>query len=455
MSAHPSASHYVQEIADTIFCHPAINAVVESPLSVNSELKDNIFEHPVDDFLCSAKEGIHTMDYRLLQVLEIFCNQFSLSNDVNKQITRTFKCVIQNLVLMLKSIFEQFIESKDPLPLIPTLFAIYCLVRFISPQELLGLAYWIFSRIDLSSVHKSSKFSTLSDALNIAGCAFEFMQEVDVTLFEKVYFHVVETASRSELLVANLCLLKVVKIANTRSGRTSQSLPQSMVMFRVVASTPKNLLSNCLKKPSTIKGQLLSHLTESSLVHLSFFGLSFMEMDNKSIVGKKRKSGVCDDDLLMLLSTALSFISFISIRYGEKCSEHVGNIRSLYWDILSNGFSNWKDFVSRDLFHVTLDKFVPSTAEELCVCFDTSLLGKSVAVMQQHLVSSGAAVKRSKRLKLFDSLIPSGTDNLLDCNALIVLLSQGPINIHFFSLIISLNLNRQFRHLSRSCVYED
>nr|GEW12909.1 hypothetical protein [Tanacetum cinerariifolium] len=51
--------------------------------------------------------------------------------------------------------------------------------------ELLESAYWMFSRIDLSSVHKSSKFSALSAALNIAGCAFEFMQEVDVTLFEK------------------------------------------------------------------------------------------------------------------------------------------------------------------------------------------------------------------------------------------------------------------------------
>ncbi|PWA96465.1 hypothetical protein CTI12_AA038640 [Artemisia annua] len=422
-----SAGQYVQEIAETIFCHPAVIGVVESPLSVNSELKDNIFEHPVDDFLCSAKEGVHRMDYHLLQVLEIYCNQFSL----NEQVTRAFKCVIQKLVLMLKDRFDQLIESKDPLSLIPTLFAIYTLVRFISPQELLELACWMFSRIVLSSVHKSSKFSALSVALNIAGCAFDSVQETDVTLFEKVYFHVVEIASCSELLAADLCLLKAVKIVNTRSGRTSQSLPQSMVMSRVVASTPMNLLSKCLKKPSTVKSQLLFHLTELSLIHLSFFGLPFMEMVNKSSAGKKRKAGARDDDLVMLLPTALSFLSFISIRYGDKCYKHVGNIHSLYWDILSDGFSNWKNFVSRDLFHVTLDKSVPSTVEELCICFDTSLLGRSVAVMQQHIVSSGATVKRSKRLKLFDSLIPSGTDNLLDCNAL---------EIDHYSIDQSLNL---------------
>lgn len=92
-----------------------------------------------------------------------------------------------------------------------------------------------------------------------------------------------------------------------------------MVMSRVVESTPMNLISKCLKKPSTVKSQLLFHLTDLSHTHLSFFGLTFMEMVNKSSAGKKRKAGARDDDLLMLLPTALSFLSFISIRYGDKC----------------------------------------------------------------------------------------------------------------------------------------
>ncbi|KVI09717.1 Nucleolar pre-ribosomal-associated protein 1, N-terminal [Cynara cardunculus var. scolymus] len=359
----PGFNHYAQEIAETVFCHPAVIGALESPLSVNKELKGNIVEHLADNFLCLAREGIHRMDHHVLEVLAICCNQMSsFSNDVkfpgdfgyaNKQIARVFKCLLQKLVQLLKDRFDQ------------------------------------------------------------------------------VYFHVVQIASSSELVVADLCLLKAVKIANTCSGPTLLSIRQCMVVSRIVASTPMNLLSKCFQSISMIKAQLLFHLTESSLLHLSFFALPFMEMVNKSLVKKKRKSGVCDEDMVMLLPVALSFLDFISMRYGEKCYKHLTSVHSLYWEILLDGFSNWKTFVSRDLFQVKLNKSVPSTVEELCNLLNNSLLGRAVAVMRHHLVSSGATVKRSKRLKLFDSVLPSGSDKLLDCDA---------VEIDRYSIDQSLNL---------------
>ncbi|XP_024971204.1 uncharacterized protein LOC112510123 isoform X2 [Cynara cardunculus var. scolymus] len=458
----PGFNHYAQEIAETVFCHPAVIGALESPLSVNKELKGNIVEHLADNFLCLAREGIHRMDHHVLEVLAICCNQMSsFSNDVkfpgdfgyaNKQIARVFKCLLQKLVQLLKDRFDQFIESEDPLPLIPTLFALHNLIRFISPQELLELVCWMFLRIGLndSSVLESPKISALSVGLNLAGCAFDLLlcymqqpyakevpfcfggiQKFDVALFERVYFHVVQIASSSELVVADLCLLKAVKIANTCSGPTLLSIRQCMVVSRIVASTPMNLLSKCFQSISMIKAQLLFHLTESSLLHLSFFALPFMEMVNKSLVKKKRKSGVCDEDMVMLLPVALSFLDFISMRYGEKCYKHLTSVHSLYWEILLDGFSNWKTFVSRDLFQVKLNKSVPSTVEELCNLLNNSLLGRAVAVMRHHLVSSGATVKRSKRLKLFDSVLPSGSDKLLDCDA---------VEIDRYSIDQSLNL---------------
>lgn len=428
-------NHYVQEIAETIFCHPAVISSLESPLSVDKELKDDIFQHPTDDFLCLAKEGVHTMDYHVSQALGMFCNHFFSSS--NKVVARVFKCFLQKLVFMLKARFHQFIESQDPLSLIPTLFAFHTLIRFISPQELLELADWIFSKINKSSVLEPFKTSALCVGLNIAGCAFELLlcdvKKVDVVLFEKVYFHVVEIASHSELTVADLCLLKAVKIANIRTGPTPtpQSLPQCMVMSRIIAATPMDFLTKCLQKTSMIKGQLLFQLTESSLLHLSFFSLPFMEKVKKSSVNKKRKSDAHDDDMLMLLPTALSFSNFISMRFGDKCYEHLRSIHALYWEILSNGFSNWKTFVSKDIFQVTPDRSLPSTMEELFDLFNKSLLGKAVAIMQHHLVSSEDTVKLSKRLKLFDSVLPSGTDNLLDC---------GSFKINHYSIDQSLNL---------------
>ncbi|KAJ0657662.1 putative nucleolar pre-ribosomal-associated protein [Helianthus annuus] len=417
MLAHVSANHYAQEIAETIFCHPAVIGAVESPLSVNKELNANILDQPTDSFLQLAREGVQITDHHILLVLEIFSNQFSFNSDVNKGVT----CLLRKLVLMLKNRFDKFVESKDSLHLIPTLFSFYTLIRFISPRELLELVNWMFCRINVkeSSVLESYKVSTLSVGLNIAGFAFDFLlpfsgiQEFDVALFEKVYIHIVKIASDYDLVVADLCLLKAVKIASKFKGesQTLQSLLNHMAMTRVIASTPVSLLSNCFEKTSMVRTQISFHLTESSLLHLSFFGYRFMKIVNESEVRK------CDEDLMiLLLPTALSFLNLISMRYGEKCDKHVKNIRSSYWEMLYNGFSNWKNFVSRDIFQIKLDKYALSTLEEVFDLFNNSLLGKSLDVMKLHLASNGP-VKRSKRLKLVDSVIPSGTDNILECSA--------------------------------------
>ncbi|KAI7735982.1 hypothetical protein M8C21_022394 [Ambrosia artemisiifolia] len=436
MLAHVLANHYAQEIAETIFCHPAVIGAVENPLYVNKELTINILDQPTDSFLGVAREGIHTTDYYILRVLEIFSNQFSFINNVNKGVARVFKCLLQKLVLMLKNRFDKFIETKDPLLLIPALFSFHTLIRFISPQELLELVYWMFSRINIkdSSVFESYKVSALSVGLNIAGCAFDFLlsssgiQEFDVALFEKVYFHIVEIASRSDLVVVDLCLLKAVRIASKCTGESQilHSLLNHMAMTRVIASTPMSLLSRCFQKTSMIRTQILFHVTESSLLHLSFFAYQFMEIVNTSLVGK------CDEDLMILfLPTALSFLNLISMRYGGRCDKHASGICSLYWKILFNGFSDWKNFVSRDIFQIKLVKYVPSTLEEVFDLFNNSLLGKSLDVITHHLVSNGSIVKRSKRLKLIDSVIPSGTDNLLECNV---------SEINHYSIDESLNL---------------
>ncbi|XP_071738783.1 uncharacterized protein [Rutidosis leptorrhynchoides] len=420
MLAHKSANCYAQEIAETVFYHPAVIGAIDSPLSVSKEL--NIFDQTTDDFLCLTREGVHIMDHHVFQILEIFGNQISLADlgYASKRISAIFKSFLHKLSVTLKNRFDQFMESENLLPLIPTLYAFHTLIRFISPQKLLELVSWMFSRINLDeSSLLESKVSALSVGLSIAARAFDlvplFIQEIDVATFENVIFHVVKIASCSELLAADICLLKAAKIASKLNGQsqsqTSKALLNHMVMSRVVASTPLSLMTKCFQKLNMINAQFLFHVTESSLLHLSFFGNLYMKMVNKPSVTKHH------DELLMLLPTALSFMNSISARYGEQCYKQLETIRSLYWEILCNGFANWKSFVSNDAFEVKLDKSVPLTVEELCDIFNRSLLGRAVTVMRDHLVSSGPTVKRSKRLKCFDSVIQSGTDNLFDCKS--------------------------------------
>lgn len=349
-------------------------------------------------------------------------------------------------MVILKDRFDQCIKNKDLVPFIPTLFAFHTLIHFITPFELLELVHWMFSRIDWndSAVWESSTKPALCVGLCIAGRAFDLLssylqnpytkqrqfgfwgieeKEIDVSLFERIYFHVVEIASQCELYVADLCLLKAVNVARIHNRLQDQCLPLCLVVLRVVASTPIKFLTHCIQKTSMSKTQFLFCLTEVSPLHMSVFGHLLSDLMNRYLLSKSNMMQECsyilsDDEFLMLLPTVLSYFSTF-MKPGKQCYKTLADIPYSYWKLLSHGFSNWKDFVSRDIFLVEVGKFSPSSVEELCDLVHNSLLGKAILMTRYYFASSGNSVKPKNRLKLFDSVCPSSGahDDLLDCDA--------------------------------------
>ncbi|KAL5079662.1 hypothetical protein RYX36_008083 [Vicia faba] len=71
------------------------------------------------------------------------------------------------------------------------------------------------------------------------------------------------------------------------------------------------------------------------------------------------------------------------------------------------GFSQWKSFLSKDIFEEEYGEFVPSSVQELLCLTDCSLLRKSINMLQYHFALNGDSLKLKNRLKLFKSIWPT------------------------------------------------
>lgn len=85
-----------------------------------------------------------------------------------------------------------------------------------------------------------------------------------------------------------------------------------------------------------------------------------------------------DEDFMMLLPAAFSYLNSIFIKFGKQHHNHFGSIPSLYSRILLNGFLHWKSFVSRDIFEEEYGELLPSSTQEFVRLVDGILLGKSI-----------------------------------------------------------------------------
>ncbi|KAI8031787.1 Uncharacterized protein C14G10.02 [Camellia lanceoleosa] len=463
----------ILEVAEVILCHPVVVLSVECPLVINEEFTEGIFGGSLEKFLGLARQGIHKMDYHVLSLLTAisehvltFCNgQRSLVevDYANKRFVKAFTALVKKLILIFKDRFDQCIKTEDLKPLTPTLYTLHTLIRFISPLELLELVLWMFSRIDHSeyALQVSSKRSALSVGLWIADCAFDMLsaylqqpytkgisynmfwgmeeKNFDVLLFENIYFEVIEIAMCFELDAADLCLLKAVNVTNIHKVMQNQHIPLSMDISRVIVNTPIRVLSCCIHNTNMTRANILFHLTEVSPFHLLVFGNLFSDMMNKYLLHKGKvikgtsNNTLSDDDFVMLLPTAWLYLQSSSMKYGEQFQICVGNISSFYSKILLSSFSDWKSYVSGDIFKLECTEFLSPSMEELLNLVSDSLLGKAILMLRYYFSSNRDAVKLKKRLKLFDSVCPhSGAhDTILDCDV---------SEIDAYSLNQSLNL---------------
>ncbi|XP_059441149.1 uncharacterized protein LOC132173627 isoform X2 [Corylus avellana] len=474
----PLSRQDIKEVAESIFCHPAVIASLSCPLDCKEDLENINMVNSLDMLISLSRQRIHKLDHHVLNILTgtseyllALCNgQDSIpkiNKNANKQLVRAFKAPVQRLILEAREKFDLCIHTKDLMPLLPTFYALHALIHFISPFELLELVQWMFSRVDMENVTvwKNSKICALSVGFCIAAGAFKTVSSyleqpitrrvpynllweieednINVDIIEEVYIKVVNFAMRFESDFADICLLEAVN-TGYRQKYNEQTIfhPLSLVLSRVLSITPVELLSHCIYRTNKTKAKLLFLLTERSSLHLSIFGNLFLDILKKDFPHKDNVMvescglALSDEDFMMLLPAALSYLKSMFMKFGNQYHRHFEDISSLYSRILLNGFLHWKSFVSGNIFEEEYGEFLPSSTQELLSIVDGTLLGKSIHMLQFHFAFRGVSMKMKKRLKLFDKIFPRSNahDELLDCDV-------GEMDSH--------SLNQSLNHINR------
>ncbi|KAH0771918.1 hypothetical protein KY290_015899 [Solanum tuberosum] len=442
----PFSTYFIEELVVTILDHPAVVAVLEYPSPVNSDFACGTIKDSLDQFVESVKLKICKTDHHVLNLVKAtsefwlsFCFGQSSSSEVyhaNKHVVSSFKNVVKKLVLTFRLKMNECMKSKNLIPLVPVLYALHSLIHFISPFEVLELAHWILSLIDLED-RSVWLTSALCVGLHIAGSAFDHLaaymwqpqekipfclfwgiqqEQNDVILYEKVLLQVYDIATRFELDVADACLLKAVKVVKVHKSMQKQSHLFLKDTCRAVANTHVNILSHCMLKITKRKAEILFLVADISPLHLSVFGKLFSDRMNKYVVVKPcTVPPICDfsdEDALMLLPTVILYLNSIPAKFGgQLCMLHE-HIASFYWEILKQGFSIWKSYVSREIFKV--EYFENLSMEDFPNLVSGSLLANTVLVVQLFFELRGDLVKVKKRLSIFNSVCSSDCSDLLE-----------------------------------------
>ncbi|KAI3458963.1 hypothetical protein Pfo_015626 [Paulownia fortunei] len=448
----PLPLHCAVEVAEIIFNHPAVTASLNCPLPGDIEFSDSVFGETFEKLLELAKQGVHRMDHHVLNLIrtvsELLFPMFDdqMSDQVinsRKRILRAFKALEQKLFLVFKNKFDACIQSMNFKSFVPTFYALHTLIRFISPFELLDLVNWMFSLIDFddTTFHLSSKRNALFVGLHLASRIFDLLSvymgqpypesklyrfwggtetHFDVLLFERIFFQVLEIGCRFKLDIADICLLKAVKVVKIHKAIQHPNLPSIMVLPRVMASTPVNIVSYCLHRINRTKADLLYLIAGMSPLHMSVFGFMISEILDKSLLPNANgtqetcKYSFSDEELVMLLPTVFLYLNSIISKFGGQLCKPFQVIILVYGRVLLGGFSKWKTFVSGIIFEIGLDGPLTSSAEEFSNLFSDSLLGKAILMVRDHLALSEDIMKLDRRLSLFNSVCPSSADDFFD-----------------------------------------
>ncbi|XP_057798932.1 uncharacterized protein LOC131014835 [Salvia miltiorrhiza] len=448
----PLPLHCVVDVAEIIYNNPALTASLNCSLSGDNVFSDSVFGETLEKLLELAKQGICKMDLNVLNLL-ITASELlfvvhggKISAEVvndRKRISRAFNLLKEKLFLIFKSRFDACVQSMDFKPLLPTFYALHSLISFISPSELLELVNWTFSQIDINdaALHMPSKRNALFIGLHLASCTFDFLSELmrqpyqenkpysfsggtethfDVLLFERIFFQLLQIGCHLKLEIADACLLKAFNVVKMHKAIHHSHLPSVMVLQRVVATIPVNIFSYCLHKINRTKSDLVYNIVAMSPLHMSVFGSMFSEiLDKSSLPNANITQGTCrhcfsDEELLMVLPTVFLYLNLVIPKFGGQLCKAFEAIRLVYGRVLLSGFSKWKSFVSGTIFEIGFDKLLIASKEEYTDLFSDSLLGKTILMVRDHLISGEDAMRVDRRLDLYNSMFPSTADNIID-----------------------------------------
>ncbi|XP_024929234.3 uncharacterized protein LOC107431767 isoform X5 [Ziziphus jujuba] len=453
------SSQEILEVAKTIFCHPTVVTTLMSPLGSVEDMVMEKLGDSMDSLISLSRQRVHKLDHYVLNMLVTTSEYlFSLcgdhhfkpkvENDSGRQLVKSFNGLIQIIFQEVRDQFNLCIHKMDLTPL-HAFYALHVLIGFISPFELLELVHWMFSRVDLDdlSAWKSCTTSAIYFGFVIAVYAFRNLSNclvqprsrrmkysllwemeensINVNIIEEIYMQVSKFALHFETDYADMCLLEAVYAARKSKYIQFHNFHTfGLVMSRVMMTTPMKMLSHCIYKTSKTKAKLLFLLTDASSLHLSIFGHLLLGIMNKdplrrgNVMEESQGLALSDDDHIMLLPAALTYLNSTLLKFGEHHLKHFCCIPSFYSRILLNGFLHWKSFVSGDVFREEYGEFFPSSLQELITLVSDSLLGKSIHMLQYHFALNGDSMNLKQRLKLFNSICSRTAkhDELIDCD---------------------------------------
>ncbi|CAN0924953.1 Uncharacterized protein C14G10.02 [Linum grandiflorum] len=449
------------EVANTIFCHPVISALLVSPLHVHNDLvagnsSTEEFCDSFDALLSSCGEKIHEIDncalklmMRMVDILSPVSGgrHFILDRCGRKRLEKALHNLVRILCRELREKFGICIETEDWVSFLPLFHVCHALARIVSPFELLELVSWVFDRVKMgSSTHQiGCRTSALTIGFCLAADAFETLATYlqlgvtedtpiygmwgrsekcfDASLIEKLYFELCKYATEYNLNSGYIFLLKAVNAVNRQKHFQHGNVhPLSLVLTKVIQSTPIDVISHCVFRTSREKAELLNLLVEMSPLFSSVFGHLLLGALNKDSflhdkVVRKNCSNMAEENYLLLLPASLSYLNSVIMRFQKQNSKHFSGVPSYYARVLINGFCDWKNFVCRHEFQESYDGLFPSTLAELIDLANNSVLGKSICMLRHHFTFSGY-MEKDDRLKLFKTVckISDPVDKLLDCN---------------------------------------
>ncbi|XP_058732060.1 uncharacterized protein LOC131603666 isoform X2 [Vicia villosa] len=454
-SALSFSSRYIEEVVKTICCHPSVLVSLSFSLGNRQNISNGNTGTNFDIQNVLSSEGFKKFGNPILDILTMTLDKMwllfgthlcgSKAEDVANNFVKIFKGLQQKLFLEVKKRFELCIGAKDMTPLLPTLYALHTLHRFLSPFQLLELVDWMFNRVGMDDL--PTKISFLSVGCSLAAYAFStlsfyFQQSsgnrvpydlfwemgennAEADIIEQIYSKVVDFSVNHEIDCADSCLQEAVNALYKQKNMQQESFhPLMLVVQKIIMNTPVKMLSLCLYKMNAKRARFLHILTELSSLHSSIFGHLFLGIVKRSLdhdvgVAEAFHLSLSEDQFILLLPTSLSYLRFILKRFRDMSHRDFKKIPDFYSKILLKGFSQWKSFLSKDIFEEEYGESVPSSVQELLCLTDCSLLGKSIHMLQYHFALNGDSLKLKKRLKLFKSICPKLAlhDELMDCHS--------------------------------------
>ncbi|XP_052734716.1 uncharacterized protein LOC108318920 isoform X3 [Vigna angularis] len=448
--------HNIKEVIKTIFFHPCVVMSLSLSLGSFQNIANRNLEDGFDMLNVVSDEGFHKFGNPILKILSMTLDHMwslfgshlwaSTAEDVGSLFVKEFKGFQQKLFLDVRDRFELCIRTEDVMTLLPTLCTLHTLHRFLSPFELLELVDWMFSRVEVNDL--PIKKSLLSVGCSLAADAFSALsiyfqqssenrapydlfwgmdvKNMKTDIFEQIYIKVVDYSLCFEVDSADRCLHEAINALYTQKHMQQETFhPLLLIMWKIIMVTPLKILSHCIYKINAKKAIFLRILTELSSLHSLVFGHSFLGIVNRilynDIGGMEHISDLTlsEDQYILLLPASLSYLSLISNSFWGQNHKDCKPIPYFYSKILLKGFSQWRSFLSKDIFEEEYGEFFPSSVQELLCLIDHSLLGKSIHMLQYHFALNGYSIKLKKRLKLFKSICPkvASHDDLIDCES--------------------------------------